>query len=56
MAIALVVTHPFANYAKGDQITRPYEIQSALVDQPNRVVRIEVPDQQAALPPAPKAG
>lgn len=44
MATHLVVTDPFADYAKGDRITDPDKIKTALELQPNRVVRINVDD------------
>ncbi len=44
MAIALVVTQPFADYAKGDQITDPKTVAAILDGHSHRVVKTNVPD------------
>ncbi|WP_296441320.1 hypothetical protein [Rhizobium sp. 60-20] len=47
---ALIVTAPFASYAKGDQIVDADKIKSVLETNPNEVVAVNLPD-----PPAPSA-
>jgi hypothetical protein len=44
MSTALVVVHPFADYAKGDRITDAEKVQQVLRDQPTKVNKIVVPD------------
>jgi len=39
---ALIVTEPFANYAKGDQITAPDKITAAEASNPHSVVAVEL--------------
>jgi hypothetical protein len=40
MPIALVVVHPFADYAKGDRITDPAEIEAHRDDRAHHVVAV----------------
>jgi len=47
MAIALVVTQPFADYAKGDRITDPATVQRLLDEHHTRVVKVADPDAPA---------
>lgn len=47
---ALIVTAPFASYAKGDQIVDADKIKSVLDTNPNEVVAVNLPD--APTPPA----
>lgn len=46
---ALIVTEPFADYAKGDQITDSNAIDEILVEHSGQVVAVNLPD------PAPDA-
>jgi hypothetical protein len=46
METALVVTQPFATYAKGDRITDPAAVAATLQDHPHRVIRISVPEPE----------
>lgn len=48
---ALIVTAPFADYAKGEQITDADKIDAALTSNPSQVVVVNLPD--AAPAPAP---
>lgn len=45
---ALVVTEPFADYAKGDQITDVSKISDAVENNPNQVVAVNLPDAPAS--------
>ena len=45
---ALIVTAPFASYAKGDQIVDADTIKSVLETNPNEVVAVELPDPPVA--------
>jgi hypothetical protein len=49
---ALIVTEPFADYAKGDQITDSNAIDKILVEHSGQVVAINLPDPDPA-PDAP---
>lgn len=55
MALALVVTQPFADYALGDRITDPETVKKILDDHSQRVVKINLPDAAPAPTPAPPA-
>lgn len=44
MAIHLVVSQPFGDYAKGDRITDPAAVQKLLLEHPHRVVKINAED------------
>jgi hypothetical protein len=46
---ALIVTEPFADYAKGDQITDSIEMADAQIEHSGQVVAVNLPD------PAPDA-
>lgn len=48
MAIALVVTQPFAEYAKGDRITDPNTVKAILEHHHHRVVKIVSEDAKPA--------
>lgn len=41
---ALIVTAPFASYAKGDQIVDAEQIASALENNPANVVAVDLPE------------
>ncbi len=45
---ALIVTAPFASYAKGEQITDAEKIKSVLETNPNEVVAVNLPDTPAS--------
>jgi hypothetical protein len=47
MSTALVVVQPFADYAKGDRITDAEKVQQVLRDQPTKVNKIVVPDDES---------
>ena len=53
MALALVVTQPFADYVLGDRITDADTIKTTLADHSHRVVKISVDDQAPTTPPHP---
>jgi hypothetical protein len=53
MSIELVVTQPFADYARGNRITDPAKIAAVLLHHEHRVVKVAVPDAPPAPPPAP---
>lgn len=66
MKTILVVTQPFADYARGDHITDPEAVAKALVDHGHHVVKAkhpgeafyapaEVEDDDEPETPAPKA-
>lgn len=44
MAIHLIVSQPFADYARGDRITDPALVQKLLLDNAHRVVKINADD------------
>jgi hypothetical protein len=48
MSNALVVVHPFADYAKGDRITDADTIKNLLENHAHRVVTIVIPDDAPA--------
>lgn len=48
MSIALIVTQPFASYARGDRITDHDTVQKVLADHPHSVVKTEVKDEAPA--------
>jgi hypothetical protein len=54
MAIKLVVTQPFADYAKGSEITDSAEMQR-VQDEGLPVVRVTVPDELKTKADAPAA-
>lgn len=49
---ALIVTEPFADYAKGQQITDAKVIDDILVEHGNHVVAVNLPDPAPAAAPA----
>lgn len=51
---ALVVTEPFASYAKGEQITAPDKIEAALASNPHFVVGVEIADPAPQPQPQPQ--
>jgi hypothetical protein len=53
MAFVLVVTQPFADYAKGDRITDADTIDKVLVHNHHHVVKVSAPDAQSAPDEAP---
>jgi hypothetical protein len=48
---ALIVTEPFASYAKGDQITAPDKIEAAQASNPHSVVAVELPEPEPVKAP-----
>lgn len=44
----LVVTQPFADRKRGDEITSEDEIEKALADHPEKVVRVNQPPAEDA--------
>ena len=51
---ALIVTEPFASYAKGEQITAPDQIEAALASNPHFVVAVNLPDPDPGPAPQPQ--
>lgn len=49
---ALIVTAPFGEYAKGDQITDADKIKAAQATNPHQVVAVNLPDPAPASPVA----
>lgn len=45
---ALIVTEPFAGYAKGEQISDPEKMKAALAGNASSVVAINVPEPEPA--------
>jgi hypothetical protein len=52
---ALIVTEPFADYAKGDQITDSNAIDEILVEHSGHVVAINLPDPSPSTKDSPKS-
>jgi hypothetical protein len=47
MADKLIVIHDFAGYRRGDQITDPQEVATAVATNPSKVVKVLSAEQPA---------